>query len=139
MASMTTCGFWDVAALSRYTSVLPRTLRRRIGKSLGTFWAISWRLWSSDFLPVSSGVLATVCPRRIMRVGQLKQTFVDQPLHVLPDGSLLHAVETFAGEGEEQKFARGHLVDAARAQVEQGAPLDLADGGPVGALHVVGV
>ena len=52
---------------------------------------------------------------------------------------MLHAVEALAGEGDEQELARGHLVDAARAQVEQGVPLDLADGGPVGALHVVSV
>src|SRR5712692_8361239 len=69
----------------------------------GTLRAISWRRWSSDFLPVPSGVLATVSSRRIRRLGQLEQTVVDQPFHVLPDGSLLHAVETFAGEGKEQE------------------------------------
>ena len=58
---------------------------------------------------------------------------------MLPDGSLLHAVEALAGEGEEQELARGHLVDAAGAQVEQRVLLDLADGGAVRALHVVGV
>src|ERR1700681_3362059 len=118
-----------------------RTRRRRRARPLGEIlWAISWRQWSSDFLPVFSGVLAAVlCRRTRRRVGHLAQAVVDQPLHVLPDGSLLHAVEALAGEGEEQELARGHLVDSARAQVEQGVPLNLADGGPVGAFHVVGV
>ena len=51
----------------------------------------------------------------------------------------LHAVEALAGEGIEQQLARGHLVDAARTQIEQRVLLDLADGRAVRALHVVGV
>src|SRR5713226_4213113 len=105
----------------------------------GALWAVSWPRWSSDFLPLSSGVLAVGPSRRIRRIGHLEQTLVDQPFYVLPDGSLLHAVEALAGEGEEQELARGHLVDSTRTQVEQGVPLNLADGGPVRALHVVGV
>src|SRR6266436_3788835 len=71
---------------------------------------MSWRRWSSDFLPVSSGGLAAVlCRRTRCTVGHLEQTAVDQPFYVLPDETLLHAVETFAGEGKEQKFAVGLL------------------------------
>src|SRR5438552_11287946 len=93
----------------------------------GTLWAICWPRWSSDFLPISSGVLAPVlCRRTRHRVGHLEQTAVDQPCRMLPDGPLLHAVETFAGEGEEEEFARRHFIDTARAQIDQGVPLELA-------------
>jgi len=93
----------------------------------GALWAVSWPRWSSDFLPLSSGALAVGPSRRIRRIGHLEQTLVDQPFYVLPDRPLLHAVETFAGEGEEQELARGHFVDSARAQIEQSVPFDLAE------------
>src|SRR5262249_57574053 len=103
--------------------------RRRAPEVDGTLRAICWPRLSSDFLPVSSGVLAALpCERTRRRVGHLEQTAVDQPFHVLPERPLLHTVETFAGEREEQEFARRHFVDSARAQVEQGVPLNLADG-----------
>ena len=64
---------------------------------------------------------------------------VDQLLDVRAHRAFLHAVEAFAGEGDKQQPSRGHLVDSARAQIEERVFLDLADGRAVRALHVVGV
>ena len=50
-----------------------------------------------------------------------------------------HAVDALARKRLQQQAARLRLVNAAGAEIEQRVLLDLADGGAVGALHVVGV
>ncbi len=64
---------------------------------------------------------------------------MNQRFHMGARRAFLHAVQTFAREGHEQEATRGNLVDAARAQVEESVFFDLANGGAVGALDVVGV
>src|SRR5919108_2182737 len=56
-----------------------------------------------------------------------------------PNRVLLHAVETFIGEGQKQKFAGRHLVDPTGTQVKERVLFDLADGCAMRALYVVGI
>src|SRR5437660_6024335 len=67
MASITALGFWEVAALSRYTSLWPRAFCRRIGKSARAFstsklGAISRTLVAATFFGNFATVLIRLPP-----------------------------------------------------------------------------
>ena len=54
-------------------------------------------------------------------------------------GARLHAIQELVGKRKKQEFASGGFVDATRAEIEEGAFVNLADGCAVCAFHVVGV
>ena len=54
------------------------------------------------------------------------------------DRFLLHTLEAFACEREQQEFSSGNFIDAAGTQVKKGILVDLANGGAVRAFHIVG-
>ena len=64
----------------------------------------------------------------------------DEGLAEVPaPGLVRHPVDHLAGEAEDEDAPGGGLVEAPAAQVEEGALVELAHGGAVAALHVVGV
>src|SRR5215469_14860613 len=53
--------------------------------------------------------------------------------------SFLHAIQALASKGQQQEATRGSFVDAAGAKIEKRVLFDLADGGAMRALHIIGI
>src|SRR5882757_7576192 len=117
MASMTGCGFCEVAALSRYTSGLPWIRCLRTGKS-------------SRICSTSKGVVTG-----LVRV--LMEFLEENAFQRICQRFHLDAVDNVLGEGVDQEVPRVDFRDAARLKVKQHLAIELADGSAVGAADVV--
>src|SRR5882724_1803043 len=117
MASITDCGFCDVAALSRYTSGLPWMRCLRTGKS-------------SRICSTSMGV-------RTGLVSVLMEFLEENTFQRIPKRLHFDSVHDVLREGVDQKVARVNFRNAARLQVEQHLAIKLADGRAVRAADVV--
>src|ERR1051326_5527530 len=84
-------------------------------------------------LRAPTGTSSTVATRTLANAGL--QLCFDELTRVLEGDAVEHVAE----ESLDQHSLRGHLRDAARAQVEQVVRIDRADGRAMGAAHVVAV
>src|ERR1035437_1985426 len=122
MASITAKGFWAVAAESRYTSGLPWMYCFRTGKSSRIFStskpavapAVNWLL---------SVLMKFLEKNAFQRIAQ--RLYFDAIHHILR-------------ESVSQQAGGLAFADAARLQVEERFAVELADGGAMGAAHIVG-
>src|SRR6476660_6331692 len=119
---MTRRGFWLVAALSRYTSGLPRTRCDRMGKS--------WRSRSTSRAGTAAGAL--------MIASQAAEALEDQPIQLLTDRHQCHLVHDFGGKRVGQQPISSRRRQAATARAEPGEIVQPTDRGAMGALHVIG-
>src|SRR5690242_8078306 len=137
---MTARGFCEVAALSRYTSGLPLMRCRRIGKSSRT------RSTLNALYPCGGQATGIVCALVVIELADLRNAFrrrnlfaagagkahlrdviVDQFCDERSRAVFLHAVEAFAGEGEQEHLPRSGFVYSTRAQIEKSVLFNLTD------------
>src|SRR5450759_252689 len=121
-ASITAKGFWAVAALSRYTRGLPWMFCLRTGKS--------WRIFSTSkpaVAPVETGLLSV-----------LMKFLEKNPFQRIAQRLYFDAIHHVLRESVSQQAAGLAFADAARLQVEERFAVELADGGAMGAAHIVG-
>src|SRR5437764_10264851 len=75
--------------------------------------------WSPDLLHVSAKVfIARNRRERFHRVGNEQKVSMNQLLHVIARDTCRHAVQTLIRESQQQKLARGNLIDPARTQIK---------------------
>src|SRR5690554_1662403 len=131
MASSTAAGFWAEAPLSRYTRGFPLISWVRIGKSrrmASASNALVLVLFAMDRSVMPSGLLEG-----------LLEEIIQPHLGGFPHGHYRNLIDQFIDEGHGQKYIGLTATNATRHQVEHGGLVQLADGGPVGALYVVRV
>src|SRR5664279_5140943 len=126
MASITANGFCAVAAESRYTSGLPWMYCLRTGKS------------SRIFSTSKPAVAPAVAPAVTWLLSVLMKFLEKNAFQRIPQRLYFDAVDHVLRERVGQQAAGLALADAARLQVEQGFGVELADGGAMGAAHIVG-
>src|ERR1035437_8131461 len=126
MASITAKGFWAVAALSRYTSGLPWMFCLRTGKS--------WRIFSTS----KPAVAPAVAPVETGLLSVLMKFLEKNPFQRIAQRLHFDAIDYVLRECVGQQAAGLALADAARLQVEERFAVELADGGAMGAAHIVG-
>src|SRR5579862_858196 len=109
---MTTIGFWDVFALSRYTSGLPRTVCRRIGKSARTLATSSAALSCAGAAGRSACKVVAVLLMSVVRLfaPQPRQQRGFQPLTYR---CYRYPVQQVARESVDQDAARFASANAA--------------------------
>src|ERR1700730_12785347 len=118
MASITANGFCAVAAESRYTRGMPWIFCFKTGKSSRIF---------------STSKLAAIWLLTVL------MEFLEESLlqRFLQRGNL-NAINDVLRKGVGQHAARFPLANAARLQIECRFRIQLADGGAMGAAHVIG-
>src|ERR1700722_9836906 len=116
MASRTICGFWVVAALSRYTS------------------GLSCTRW------LSTGKLSReVCDCQTVSVAVGMKFLQQGPLQLFPQRRDFDAVDDIAREGVDEQVASFGEAYAPRLQIKDSLRIQLADGRAVSAADVVGM
>src|SRR3984885_3223115 len=116
MAPSTICGFWVVAALSRYTS------------------GLSCTLW------VSTGKLSReVCDCHTVSVAVGMKFLQQCPLQLFAQRRDFDAIDDIAREGVDKQVAGFGEAYAARLQIKDSLRIQLADGRAVRAADVVGM
>src|ERR1700728_452342 len=116
MASRTICGFWVVAALSRYTSGLSCTL-----------WFSTGKL-SRD-----------VCDFHTVSVAVSMEFLQQSPLQLFAQRPDFDAVDDIARESVNEQVAGFSEAYAPGLQIKNCLRVQLADGRAVSAAHVVGM
>src|SRR5687768_11606667 len=119
MRSMTGCGIWLEAALSRNTSGFPFTSRSRIGKSARTRWT------SNAPGRLSAAVWITVIGCSSGRGAGLRHHRALEPLHHGAHGDPL---DHGGAERVSKKVARRAVGKPAAAKIKQLLGVELADG-----------
>src|ERR1035437_4344360 len=122
MASITAKGFWAVAAESRYTSGLPWMYCFRTGKSS--------RIFSTS--------KPAVAPAVIWLLSVLMKFLEKNAFQRIAQRLYFDAIHHILRESVSQQAAGLAFADAARLQVEERFAVELADGGAMGAAHIVG-
>src|SRR5262245_58245873 len=134
---MTCSGFWLVFALSRYTSGLPCTSSRRMGKSARTRSTSKARAFDTPGL--EPGPAGWTASGSVLVIGKVPVQLREQlALELLPQMIDGNTRQHFAGVRVNQHVARVALGEPARAQVEHRLFVELPDRRPVRALHIVG-
>src|SRR5580704_4231777 len=116
MASSTICGFWVVAALSRYTSGLSCTLWLSTGK-----------------------FTREVCDCHTVSVAVGMKFLQQRLLQFLAQRGDFDAVDNIAREGVDEQVAGFGEAYAPRLQIKNTLRVELSYGRAVSAAHVVGV
>src|SRR5215469_3441053 len=74
----------------------------------------------------------------VVLVAMLMEFFKQEPFQRFPELLRFDAVDDVLCEGVGENIAGGGFINAARLEVEERFGIELADGGAVGAFHVVG-